>query len=528
MAGMPLAIALIAGMTIGPTAPRASAPNIIVVLADDLGWSDIGCYGGEIPTPNIDALAKAGLRFTRFYNHAVCGPSRAALLTGLYPQQIGHSGRHWNEPTDFTKCVTLGEVLKSAGYRTMVVGKWQERELPARLGFDRFFGPMCSGKISYFHEVRLNPIHLDTERWTPPADFHLTEAFNDHAVKFVTEALAEPKAGAKRPPFFLYLAHIAPHWPLHAREAEIAPHRKRYRRAGWDELRSRRFAEQRKAGLVGDGWKLGPVPAGVTPWRDDALADWQAERMAVYSAQVASIDAGLGRLMDVVRKAGVENDTLVVFLSDNGAAPDGGVGPTTAGFLKPGEAWRLDGKPIRPGSGPKLMPGPADTFAAYGLAWATLSNAPFRSTKTTAYEGGIRTPMVACWPAVIRNRGGVTGAVGHVMDFMPTLAEIAGATYPARLGDRTPLPLEGRSLLPVFRGQSPTERGPLAWRAPQNRAICEGRWKLVESPATKRWELYDLDADGTETVNLAADHPAVVKDLADKWDGWAKRCGAKP
>lgn len=512
-----------------PMHAAAERPNIVLFLCDDLGWSDIGCYGGEIPTPNIDALAASGLRFAQFYNHAVCGPSRAAVLTGLYPQQVGHSGKDWNEATDFTKCVSLGEVLKTAGYRTLMVGKWQERDLPAKRGFDRFFGPMCAGKISYFNEVQANPFYLDETRWPVPAEgFYLTDALTDHAVEFVDEALAKPQ-GERREPFFLYLAHLAPHWPLHAREADIAPHRERYRGAGWDEWRAARLAKQRELGLAPAAWKLAARPDAVPAWRRDELTDWQAERMAVYAAQVASLDASLGRVMDAVRKAGAEENTLVLFLSDNGAAPDGDVKPTSGGFgFQPNSAWRLDGRPMRLGSGPDNLPGSADTFAAYGLAWANVSNTPFRSTKLTAYEGGVRTACIASWPAVIGDGGRISRAVGHVMDLMPTFIEAAGAHYPAEFQGRKPLPLEGQSLLPVFRGESEQGHELLAWRVPLNRALRSGDWKLVESPATKAWELYDLAADGTETTNLAAKHPDVVQELAAQWQRWAERSGAKP
>ena len=533
---LPCLFALLLAFWLWPTAAKAAEgaaaarrPNIVLFLCDDLGWSDVGCYGGEIPTPNIDALAAAGLRFTQFYNCAVCGPSRAALLTGLYPQQVGHSGKDWNEATDFSKCVTLGEVLKTAGYRTLLVGKWQERDLPAKRGFDRFFGPQCAGKISYFNEVQANPFYLDETRWTVPAEgFYLTDAFTDYAVEFVEEALAE-RQGEPRAPFFLYLAHIAPHWPLHAREADIAPHRERYRRKGWDEWRAARFAKQREMGLVPASWKLSERPRAIPAWHRDELTDWQAERMAVYAAQVASLDASLGRVMEAVRKAGAEQDTLVLFLSDNGAAPDGDVKPTTGGFgFRPGVAWRLDGGAIRAGSGPDHLPGPADTFAAYGLAWAGVSNAPLRNTKLTAYEGGIRTPLIASWPAVIRDGGRIVGTVGCLMDFMPTFAEVAGARYPTEFQGRKPLPLEGQSLLPAFRGESPRGHELLAWRAPLNRAIRSGDWKLVESPASKAWELYDLAADGAETTDLAAEHPQLVQELTERWQRWADRCGAKP
>ncbi|MBI5395546.1 MAG: arylsulfatase [Verrucomicrobia bacterium] len=505
----------------------AGKPNIVLILADDLGWSDVGCYGGEIPTPNIDRLAKGGLRFTQFYNNAVCGPSRASLLTGLYAQRIGHSGAHWNQPTDFKRSITLGEALQRAGYHTMMVGKWQDPDLPARRGFHRFFGTMCAGKISYFNEVQFNPYFLDEKRVKLPEDFYLTDALTDHALKFLDDRAAKP--ATKKKPFFLYVAHIAPHWPLHAREADIAPHRARYRERGWDEWRAERLKFQWANGLVPAAWPPAPRPDTVHAWAEDQFKDWQAERMAVYAAQVASIDRSTGRILDALRKRGELENTLVLFMSDNGAAPDGGVKPTVGGFgFKPDSPWRLDGKPIRVASGPENMPGSPDTFAAYGLAWALTSNTPFRSTKLTGYEGGIRTPLIAHWPAGIAARGRIVNDAGHFIDLMPTFLELAGAKYPTALDGRKPLPLDGRSLAPVFRGESLGARDFFAWRVPQHRVFRAADWKIISKDEKSPWELYDLARDGTETTDLASQHPEVVKDLAAKWQQWADRCGSKP
>jgi len=491
-----------------------------------MGYSDLGCYGGEIRTPHIDALAADGLRFSQFYDNAICGPTRASLLTGLYCQQVGHPGTRWNEPKDFTKCVTIAEVLRAAGYRTMMVGKWQGRDLPVRRGFDRSFVPMCRAKISYFHEVQHNPFFLDDSRWTPPDEgFFLTDAFSDYAVRFV-----EGVAGGRKP-FFLYVAYIAPHWPLHAREPDIAAYRETYREHGWEYWRAERFRRQKQMGLVPASWRLSPKPPAVPDWQRDPHKDWQAERMAVYAAQITCMDRGVGRILDAIREAGAEDNTLVMFLSDNGAAPDGGVAPTAAGFgFRPNrrnDTWRVDGGAIRPGSGPDNMPGPPDTFAAYGLAWANTSNTPLRGTKLTAYEGGIRTPLVVRWPAVIRQGNQVTRQVGHVIDIMATCLDVAGATYPSDFHGRKPLPLEGKSLADVFCGQERRGHEALCWSVPRNQAIRTGRWKLVNRERGAAWQLYDLETDGTETTDLSAEQPERVREMSQRFEQWRKRVGAK-
>ena len=386
--------------------PAAERPNIVLVVADDMGWSDLGCYGGEIPTPHLDALAAGGLRFRQFYNNAVCGPTRASILTGLQCQRVGHVGEGWNQPTDFTKCVTLGEVLRPAGYRTLMVGKWQERQLPAKLGFDRFFGPNVPGQDQLLQRGEAQPVLPGRDAVAGPRPRLLHDAvLTDHAVEFVREATG-PRAG---PPSRSSCTSLT--WPRTGRsmrrEAEIAPHRERYRPGLGQNPGSPPAAA---AGSRPGPRRVDarPPAGGVHAWADEKFPEWQAERMAVYAAQIASIDRGVGRVLDVVRKAGATEKTLVMFVSDNGAAPDGGLVPSNFGMGfnadKPTNDWRLDGVPIRPGSGPDTIPGPGDTFAAYGLGWATVSNAPFRSTKTLAYEGGIRTPFIAHWPAVIARR----------------------------------------------------------------------------------------------------------------------------
>ncbi len=519
-----LGLSMIDGVVADTLIP-ADRPNIILVMADDLGWSDIGCYGGEIPTPHIDSLARDGLRFTQFYNNSICGPTRASLLTGLYCQQVGHRGDRWNEPKDFNKCVTMAELLQAAGYRTMMVGKWQGRDLAVDRGFDHYFGPMCQAKISYFHEVDQNPYYLDRARWEVPPEFYLTDAVNDMAVRFLQESLEREE------PFFLYVAHIAPHWPLHAREADIARHRQQYQEHGWDEWRQRRFERQRALGLIPDRWPLSPRPAEIPDWQADPYKDWQAERMAVYAAQVESIDRGLGDLLETLRKANQADNTLVFFLSDNGAAPDGELSPTTEGFgFAPhakNDGWRKDGVPMRAGSGPGNWPGPHDTFAAYGLAWANVSNTPLRGTKLTGYEGGIRTPLVVRWPAVIGQGGAMTSQVGHVIDMMATCLDVAGVEYPTEFHGRHPLPMEGRSLLPVFRGRQRQGHASLCWSVPQHHAVRMGRWKAIRLRTGGPWQLFDLEADATETVDLADSDPQRTEALAARFQQWSLRVGVQ-
>ena len=513
-------------LSAGSTSNDSQRPNIVLIMADDLGWSDLGCYGGEIPTPHIDSLAAGGLRFTQFYNNAVCGATRASLLTGLYCQQVGHSGRAWNQPKDFSKCVLIPEVLQAAGYRTMMVGKWQGRDLAVERGFDRFFGPNCQSKISYFHEVHGNDFYLDDERWRFPSDgFFMTDAFNDYAGRFLEEAVDRDD------PFFLYVAYIAPHWPLHAPPEYVAPHRDRYRSQGWDAWREVRLRQQKEMGLLDESIRPALPDQFLGSWEEDEHQAWQAERMAVYSAQVSRVDSGVGRLLEILRTSGKLENTLTMFLSDNGAARDGGLHPTDSGFGfaadGTGPPFRRDGTPIRGGSGPENMPGSAETFAGYGLAWATVSNTPFRSTKATAYEGGIRTPLIARWPAVIGDAGRITRQPGHVVDVMATCLDVAGVDYPEMFAKRVPLPLEGKSLLPVLQGRQREGHDALYFSVPRNQAVRMGDWKLVNANRGEPWELYNLRADPTERNDLARSYPNRVESMKSAFKKWQARVGDK-
>jgi arylsulfatase A-like enzyme len=520
-----LAVVLLPTLALAAPGPTPDRPNIVLIMVDDMGWSDPGCFGGEIDTPNIDSLARDGLRFTRFYNNSVCGATRASLLTGLYCQQAGHRGDRWNEPKDFSRCVLIPEVLQANGYHTAMVGKWQGRDLAVKRGFDRFFGPNCRGRISYWNAVVQNDFYLDDQPWAFPDDFFMTDAFNDYSVEFLQDAVAGEK------PFFLYVAYIAPHWPLHAREEAIAPYRERYRRQGWDGWREARIARQRELGLLPENATPAARGPGVPDWSKDPDKEWQAERMAVYAAQISNVDRGVGRLLEILKRSGADENTLVLFLSDNGAAPDGGFAPSTSGFgFAPNvknDTWRKDGVAIRPGSGPDLMPGPHDTFSAYGLAWALTSNTPLRDAKQSAYEGGIRTPLIARWPTVIRQGGGLTSQSGHVMDIMATCLDLAGVEYPTEFRGRHPVPMEGRSLMPILRGEQREGHELIAWNCARGRAILMGDWKLVRPRDNRPWELYNLTSDIGETRNLAASHAERVSAMTARYEEWRQRVGAK-
>ena len=509
-----------------PGSLAETPPNIIVIMADDMGWSDLGCYGGEIPTPHIDSLAEDGLRFTQFYNNAVCGPTRVSLLTGLYPQQVGHSGRAWNQPKNLSKCVLIPEVLKSGGYHTMMVGKWQGRDLAVTRGFDRFFGPNCQAKISYFHEVHGNDFYLNEQRWRFPREgFFMTDAFNDFGERFLAEAVQGDR------PFFLYMAYIAPHWPLHAPEKYVAQHRKRYLEKGWDQWRAIRHRRQIEMGLIDEKTPLAGKNRAVTKWENDPNKEWQAERMAVYSAQISRIDAGVGKLLKTLEDSGKADDTVVLFLSDNGAASDGGSRPTRSGFgFGPGAKggkFRRDGVHPVGGSGPENMPGGPETFAGYGVNWATTSNTPWRAHKSTAYEGGIRTPLIARWPKTIRKSGAITHQPGHVIDLMATCLDLAELDYPSRFNDRIPLSLEGSSLAPIFRGESRKPHDMLYFSVPRNQALRMGDWKIVNAARGRPWELYNIAKDPSETTDLAKREPDRVKKMAASFAAWQRRVGDK-
>jgi len=488
-------------------------PNIVLIMADDMGYSDIGCYGGEINTPNIDKLAAGGLRFRQFYNNAICVPTRASLLTGLYSQQVGVYG---NSPVEYQNCLTLGELLQTAGYRTLMTGKWHAKQIPVERGFDRYFG-LCDGCCNYFNPGPRRPGEpepgrkltsygyprrwaVDNKEYQPyvvaDKDFYTTDAFTDYALQYLDQYKDEAK------PFFLYLAYTAPHYPLQARPEDIARYRGKYM-AGWDELRQRRYARMKNLGVIAADVNLADRDTIVPDW--EGIADKEAWdlKMAVYAAMIDRLDQNIGRVLTKIREQGDEENTLVLFLSDNGGCA--------------GEANYT----------PDIPPGPMTSYRSVDPPWANASNTPFRKYKVWDHEGGICTPFIAYWPKVIKNAGQFTDQVGHIIDIMATLADISGTPYPAEFKGKKVLPLEGKSLLPVFEGSERAGHDALFWQiAPgKNHAVRQGDWKLVTVSDDSPWELYNLKKDRVESTDLAYEYPEKVGHLKTLYKAWAKRVG---
>jgi arylsulfatase A-like enzyme len=512
------------GSCSGTGSGKTDKPNILVILVDDMGYSDIGCYGGEINTPNLDKLAENGIRFTQFYNAARCCPTRASLLTGLYPHQAGMGAMTRNPETSppgpyqgylNDRCVTIAEVLKEAGYYSAISGKWHVGDTrphwPTDRGFDNFFG-LIGGAANFFdinrgrHPDR-ETLHLvDTVRYVQPEDFYMTDAITDHALGFIQEATK------RKQPLFLYLSYTAPHWPLHARQEDIDKYRGKYLK-GWDVLAAERVDKMVSLGLIEKPSLAIPRDSEVPEW--DSLSEEQKDRldllMAIYAAQIDRMDQGIGRVLTRLKELDELNNTLILFLSDNGACDEYDMLGTD--FW--GNFW--DGTAI-PGSG--------DSFASYGRAWANLSNVPLRLYKKNAHEGGIATPCIAHWPEGIKNPGRITGETGHIIDIMPTLCQLAGISYPEVYNNRPITPSPGLSLLPVLLNETMPERPHLFWEHINNKAIRNGDWKLV-AEAGKDWELFNMAADRYELNNMAKEFPDKVQAMEDEYMTWAKAIGVR-
>jgi len=501
--------------------PTQNRPNIVLILADDLGYADLGCYGSEIQTPNLDKLAAGGLRFSQFYNCALCGPSRAALMTGLHPHQVGISG--WTGLLN-DRCVTIFELLKRGGYTTGAVGRldmttaesWHE---PANIQHhvDRFLGSTGhKGPGNYFKAVHNTSFFRNAEPYTLPDPSYKTDLITDFAVEFIAEAAKKPA------PFLLYCAQFAPHWPLHAKEADMAKYRRMYREQGWDNIRAARFARQQELGLVSKDTRMAPRDSRVPAWDKATHQEWEAERMAAFAGQVDALDQSVGRIVSALEAAGVRDNTLILFLSDNGASDQS----LNAKLDTPGQAWRVDGTRTQVGNKPTIQPGVADGFVTGGPECAHVSNTPYRKHKSTNHEGGIATPCIANWPGVIKQHGQITPELGHITDIMATCLDVSGIEYPSEFAGRSVQPLAGKSLLPVLKGGERQGHASLCWSTSGNRAVRMGSWKLV-SGKDRPWELYDLATDRTELRDLATEQPERVAALEKEFEVWLKNAPKK-
>jgi arylsulfatase len=496
-------------------------PNVIVVLVDDMGFSDIGCYGGEIETPNIDSLGLNGLRFTQFYNAARCCPSRASLLTGLYPHQAGMGGMvathgRVREAGPYQgwlseNAITMAEVLKQEGYSTYMSGKWHVGEdsldWPVQRGFDKYFG-LISGACSYF-EVLPNRklVTQNTICTSLPEGFYMTHAVTDSASSFMAEGLQQEK------PFFLYLAYTAPHWPLHAVKDKIEKYKGKYL-VGWDSIREARHRKQIQLELFSTPINLSPRDEVVPSWNEVPNKEEWDLKMAVYAAMMESVDDGIGKIVQQLKQTGQLENTIIMFLSDNGACHE-----TLDG--------RID-KDLKEFSAiAKTTPvGDKGSYAAYGKEWANASNTPFRLYKHWAHEGGISTPFIIHFPKAIR-QAKIIQQPAHLIDIMPTVLDLCGARYPETHKGFKIQPAEGKSLMPFLRNEEWAGSEFLFWEHEGSCAARSERWKLVKEPG-KAWELYDMTLDRSELNNLATIHPDTVTQLEKQYKQWSLRVGVKP
>jgi arylsulfatase len=551
----------------------ANKPNILIILADDLGWSDLGCYGGEIRTPNLDSLAAGGLRFTQFYTSTRCCPSRASLLTGLYPHQAGIGLMTSDQAAKYpgagdkgeafpgyrgalnANCVTIAQVLKPTGYRTAAAGKWHvgNSEPPTKRGFDDFYGFVGGYGVDSWEPRMMKRLPEGRpQRSYQPGEFFATDAITDHALDFLADMR---KAGA---PWLLYVGYQAPHFPVQSKREDMTGYPEIYAR-GWDKIREQRLTKQKKIGLLPESTALTPRSKITHPVASRRLGSWTddgnnpawdslpadrradlAQRMAVFAGMVTGMDRNIGRLIADLRASGQLDNTLILFLSDNGACaewepfgfemlptpnPVPGTGINQGTQALPNKLYRGD---------ELATMGQAGSFPSYGSGWANACNTPWRLYKHYGHEGGIGTPLIAHWPAAVgkeKDNGRFVREPAHLIDLMATCVDITGAKYPAEWIGKKILPMEGVSLRPLLAASAgnPASLPPrlLAWEHEGNRAIREGQWKLV-SLATAPWELYDMESDRVEMNDLAASQPERVKDMSAKWEVWAKRTNVLP
>jgi arylsulfatase len=481
---------------------NTAAPNIVVVLVDDLGFSDFGCYGSEIQTPHIDRLADNGIRFSQFLSENKCNPSRTSLMTGQYYIRGYNSGR----------TLTIAEGLQAAGYRSYVSGKWDvvadTSGGPLQRGFDHFYGNI-RGCGSQFAPLGLQRDGLDAEHeWREQPEFYYTHAITAQANRYIAQTPEDT-------PLFLLVSYTAPHWPLHALPEDIAKYKGQYAE-GWDVLAARRLQRMKAMGLVAGDTPLPPRNANGTAWEHVAAPDWEQRRMEVYAAMVDAVDQGVGQLVQQLAQSNRLENTLIMVLSDNGASAEH-YGPNQTGrFLN--SATR-DGRPLRVGSVPSILPGAEDTWQSAGPNWAYLSSTPFRMYKGSEHQGGHAVPLIMHWPRGISERGRISDELCHVIDLLPTALDAAGVSYPATVDGRRIDGADGKSLLPVLRGELREGHETLYWGSIFGKAVRQGPWKLVRAHKAP-WELYNMTTDRTELHDLAAQHPEKVQQLIRQWQAW--------
>lgn len=532
-------------------------PNIIVVLTDDMGYSDIGCFGSEIRTPNLDRLAHNGIRMSQFYNAARCCPSRASLLTGLYPHSTGvgcmtgwdypeHANKDGYQKSINEHCVTIAQVLKPAGYRTYAVGKWHvsdkmkgdgrdRKNWPLQRGFDSFYGTLAGAGSFYdpawlMRDNELISPYADSQ-YKPDVQYYYTDAISDHAVENIRRHAGQNNGS----PFFMYVAYTAAHWPMHAPEEEVAKYRGAYDQ-GYDAIRQSRFERLKQEGLISRDWKLSETVGNWSAVEDKLF---EARCMEVYAAMVTRMDQGVGRLVGELEKTGLLDNTLILYLHDNGACAE------DFGHTERAE-WNVPDAPMsaediqrrvvppihtRSGktcqNGPDTLPGPDGTYVSYGENWANVCNTPFRNYKQHVHEGGVASPLIAHWPRGIVMPGRIAHDPAHLIDIMATCIDVAGADYPEQLNGHSIHPLPGTSLRPVFKNHTLPQRT-FFWEHQGSHAIRSGDWKLVADGAEARWALYNLKNDRTEQVDVSAQYPERAVQLAAEWTQLAEQNNALP
>ncbi len=525
-------------MTPLDTVTHSPRPNIVLILADDMGYSDIGCYGSEISTPNLDRLAGGGVVFSQMYNCARCCPTRASLMTGVYPHQagIGHMVSNRGIPAyqGYLRddCATIAESLQQVGYRTLMTGKWHAggfwsrvdpetwrigehtHPLPVDRGFDEYYG--LPGGGSYYNPSPLMHNHDIIE---VPEGFYTTDNYTLEACRMMRASAAGDQ------PFFMHVCYNAPHWPLHAPREDIERYRGRYRK-GWDETRTARHEELKGLGMLDRHWDISPRDENAPPWEDADHHDWEDSRMATYAAMVDRLDRGVGEIVKTLQELGILDNTLIIFLSDNGGSAEF---LAENGRREQELTQTRDGREVKIGNIPGLEPGGPDTFMSYEVHWSNVSNSPFRLHKHWVHEGGISTPLIAHWLAgMTRPAGEIFHGSAHVIDISATILQVAGATTPEERNGKPVTAVEGESFLDVFAGQRWQRERPIFWEHEGNRAVRDGQWKLVSQWEKQTWELYDMNEDRTELHDLSQKNPGKVQEMSSMYDRWAQRVGVVP